>query len=69
MSDRELTTEHNLIKCSMGRCCNAKLVDDLEKQNKELKAILKDLLTTSVDSRTWVYEMSATIDAVINEEK
>jgi len=53
----------------MGRCCNAKLVDDLEKQNKELKAILKDLLTTSVDSRTWVYEMSATIDAVINEEK
>lgn len=34
-----------------------------------LKKILKDFLTTEVCSRTWVDEMRATIDDVLNGDK
>jgi hypothetical protein len=41
--------------------------DVLKNKGKELRDILKDLITTSEDPTTWAHEMHATIDEVINE--
>mgnify|MGYP003145495731 CR=1 FL=1 len=42
-------------------------IEKLQDQNKELKAILKEFITTEVDAVTWRAEMYSTIDEVINE--
>jgi len=41
----------------------------LEAENTELRKILNDFLTTEVCSRTWIDEMRATIDDVLNGDK
>lgn len=43
-------------------------VEKIETQNLELKRILKDLMETEIDPRTWRDEMHATIDDVLNDE-
>ena len=41
----------------------------LETENAELRRILNDFLTTEECSRTWIDEMRATIDDVLNGDK
>lgn len=39
----------------------------VESENKEMREILQDFLTTKECRETWIEEMHATIDAVLNE--
>lgn len=42
-------------------------VESIETENKQLKAILKDFLTTKECKQTWISEMQATISEAIGE--
>ena len=55
---KEITIKNDLEK-----------IPQLEKENTELRKILNDFLTTEVCSRTWIDEMRATIDDVLNGDK
>jgi hypothetical protein len=37
----EVTAEHNLKRCAMGRCCNAAEIVSLKDEIKEIKKALK----------------------------
>jgi hypothetical protein len=41
-SDVKLTKELGLVRCSCGRCCNAKLVKELQDKIRELEEIVED---------------------------
>tara|TARA_R110002096_G_scaffold277674_1_gene471689 strand:+ start:639 stop:899 length:261 start_codon:yes stop_codon:yes gene_type:complete len=42
------------------------VIEKVKRENEVLKNILKDLMTTKECRRTWIEEMCATIDAVLN---
>ena len=50
-----------------GFCKLSKEYALLKTKSKEMRDILKDAVTTSEDPTTWVHEMTATIDEVIDE--
>ena len=67
--NRQIKDLRSYLAISIAKECKCENVNavntDMLRRNLELKAILKDLITTKVDAETWRYEMYSTILEVI----